>query len=197
MILKHYGIEFREIKLTLDTPQFRAQIGQYSGALRVPVLLDGELQIWDSLAIAEYLNEKVQGRAWPSDPALRAHARSVSAEMHSGFMALRQNWPMKATGSSRVELPAEGRADVARIEDIWRDCRTRYQARGPWLFGEYSIADAMYAPVTLRFKHYGAVLVNGTAQTYYRQLLQDEYMQTWIREAEDEARAPGKAPVGK
>jgi glutathione S-transferase len=89
LILKHYGLPFSEIKLPLDTPEFFAQIVKYTSARRVPVLLDGEAKIWDSLAIVEYLNEKLGGRAWPADPLLRAHARSVSAEMHSGFMTLR------------------------------------------------------------------------------------------------------------
>ena len=89
LVLKHYGVAFSEIKLPLDTPEFFAQIVRYSGALRVPVLIDGDAHIWDSLAIVEYVNEKIGGRAWPADPLLRAHARSVSSEMHSGFQALR------------------------------------------------------------------------------------------------------------
>src|SRR4026209_890022 len=157
LILRHYGVPFSEIKLPLDTPEFFARIVQYSGAQRVPVLIDGDQHIWDSLAIVEYVNEKVGGRAWPADSALRAHARAVSAEMHSGFQALRQTWPMHTTGSNpHIPLPPQGRADVARVQSIWDDCRTKYAARGPWLFGEFSIADAMYAPVVLRFRHYGA-----------------------------------------
>jgi len=187
LILKHYGFEFREIKLPLDTPQFYEQIGRYSAAMRVPVLLDGAAHIWDSLAIAEYLNEKLDGRAWPADPLLRAHARSVSAEMHSGFKALRETWPMHSTGSNpHVPLPPEGRADVARVQAIWADCRTRYGMRGPWLFGDFSIADAMYAPVVLRFRHYGATGLNAHAQAYVQQWLQDEQMRAWISDAEQE-----------
>jgi glutathione S-transferase len=184
LVLRHYGVPFSEIRLPLDTPEFFARIVQYSGAQRVPVLIDGDLHIWDSLAIVEYVNEQVGGRAWPVDSSLRAHARAVSAEMHSGFQALRQTWPMHATGSNpHVPLPPQGRADVARVQAIWADCRTRYAARGPWLFGEFSIADAMYAPVVLRFNHYGATGLTASSQAYMQQWLQNALMREWIAEA--------------
>jgi glutathione S-transferase len=186
LVLKHFGFEFQEIKLPLDTPEYYRDVVQYSPTRRVPALIDGALTIWDSLAIAEYLNEKVQGRAWPTDVSARAQARAVSAEMHSGFAALRQHWSMKAVGTSRVELPAAGKDDVARIQQIWQQCRTQYASRGPWLFGEYSIADAMYAPVALRFRHYGAQLANAAVEAYYQQLIQDPHLQTWIQDAEAE-----------
>jgi len=186
LVLKHFGFEFREVKLTLDTPEFKPQISRYSGANRVPVLVDGTLNIWDSLAIVEYLNEKVEGRAWPADSATRARARSVSAEMHSGFMALRENWPMHAVGRNpNVPLPPAGIADVARIESIWAECRADYVARGPWLFGTFSIADAMYAPVVLRLNHYGA-MVSGTTEAYCRQWLEDRHLQSWLNDASAE-----------
>jgi glutathione S-transferase len=187
LVLRHYGIEFREIRLPLDTPEFFAQIVRYSGALRVPVLLDGEAHIWDSLAIVEYLNEKVGGRGWPADPLLRAHARSVSAEMHSGFQALRETWPMHANGSNpHVPLPPQGRTDVGRVQAIWDDCRAKYASRGPWLFGEFSIADAMYAPVVLRFRHYGATGLTASSQAYMQQWLQNEHLRAWIADAAKE-----------
>ena len=103
LVLKHFVFEFKEIKLPLDTPAFHRDVVQYTPSKRVPVLIDGSLHIWDSLAIAEYLNEKVQGRAWPADPTARAVARAVSAEMHSGFAALRTHWSMKAVGTAQVE----------------------------------------------------------------------------------------------
>ena len=188
LVLRHYGVPFSEIKLPLDTPEFLARIVQYSVAQRVPVLIDGGLHIWDSLAIVEYVNEQVGGRAWPAGSSLRAHARAVSAEMHSGFQALRQTWPMHATGSNpHVPLPPQGRADVARVQAIWADCRTRYAARGPWLFGEFSIADAMYAPVVLRFNHYGATGLTAGSQAYMQQWLQNALMREWIADAVKEA----------
>jgi glutathione S-transferase len=190
LVLKHHGLPFREIKLPLDTPAFHARIVEYSWARRVPVLIDGDAHIWDSLAIVEYLNEKVGGAAWPADPVVRAHARSISAEMHSGFPALRTTWPMHATGSNpHVPLPPEGRNDVARVQAIWDDCRTKYSARGPWLMGGFSIADAMYAPVVLRFLHYAATGLSAHSQAYMRQWLQNPHLREWIDEAAGEAAA--------
>jgi glutathione S-transferase len=190
LVLKHFGFEFEEVKLPLDTPAFQRDILKYSPTSRVPVLIDDELgsgkAIWDSLAIAEYLNEKVQGRAWPSDAGIRAHARAVSAEMHSGFGALRTHWPMKASGKGNVALPPEGKADVARVQQLWQECRSQYAQRGPWLFGEYSVADAMYAPVALRFRHYGATFSNPIAEAYQQQLVQDPHLQGWLAEAQQE-----------
>jgi glutathione S-transferase len=187
LVLKRCGLQFREIKLPLDTPAFHEQIVRYTSARRVPVLIDGEAHIWDSLAIVEYLNEKVGGRAWPADPLLRAHARSVSAEMHSGFMALRETWPMHSNGTNpHVPLSPQGRSDVARVQAIWDDCRTKYAERGPWLFGEFSIADAMYAPVVLRFRHYCATGLTAQSQGYMQQWLQDEHMREWIADAAKE-----------
>lgn len=183
LVLKHFGLPFQEIKLPLDTPAFFRDIGQYSPTHRVPALVDGEVRIWDSLAIAEYVNEKVQGRAWPADAAIRAYARAVSAEMHSGFAALREHWPMQSTGQATVELPPAGRKDVARIEQLWTECRARYAARGPWLFGDYSIADAMYAPIALRFRHYGAKLSSTEANGYFQQIFQDPHLHSWLEDA--------------
>jgi glutathione S-transferase len=183
LLLRRFGFEFREVSLALDTPEFKAQISRYSGANRVPVLIDDELHVWDSLAIVEHLNEKVQGRAWPSASAARAQARSVSAEMHSGFAALRQTWSMRALGTNAdVPLTPAAASDVARIDELWNECRRQYGAQGPWLFGEYSIADAMYAPVVLRFNHHGATL-SATGAAYMRQTLQDPHLQQWIAEA--------------
>ena len=186
LVLKHFGLPFQEVKLPLDTPAFHRDIVKYSPTKRVPLLIEGELKIWDSLAIVEYLNEQVQGRAWPADAATRALARAVSAEMHSGFVALRTHWPMKAVGNTTVQLPPEGLADVARVRQLWDECRSQFAQRGPWLFGEYSIADAMYAPVALRFRHYGAKFSTALVEAYQQQLIQDPHMQEWIAEAQVE-----------
>jgi len=193
MLLRHLGIEFEELSLPLDTPKFRAEIGRWSPARRVPVLLDGGLPVWDSLAICEYLNERVEGAAWPDDPDDRALARSVSAEMHAGFSALRAQWSMRATDSGLVvPLDEAGRADVARVDAIWSDCRARCGPGGPWLFGErYSIADAMYAPVVLRFKTYGAKL-SPAAQAYFEHAMSDPHLLDWIRGAREELAAGGR-----
>lgn len=189
LVLRHLEIPFREIPLTLDVPAFGPAIQQYSAAGRVPVLVDGELRIWDSLAIIEYVHEKSGGRAWPADPAQRAHARSIAAEMHSGFAALRQSWPLQAaTTGLRVPLSPEGRKDVARIDELWQDCRSRFGSVGPWLFGTWSAADAFYAPVALRFRSYGAS-VSESAAAYVSQTLTDPVLMEWIAAAEGEIAA--------
>ena len=186
ILLKHVARHFDEVRLPLDTPRFHEQIGQYSPSGRVPVLLDGTTRIWDSLAICEYVNELDGGKAWPDDAASRAHARAVSAEMHCGFEALRSSWPMRAAARGlQVPLTAAAAADLARIEAIWCDCRERYGARGAWLFGRYGIADAMYAPVLLRCRSYGAVLAPA-AQHYLDFALEDPHLQAWIGGAEQE-----------
>ncbi|HEY6642362.1 MAG TPA: glutathione S-transferase family protein [Povalibacter sp.] len=186
ILLRHLDLPFREVALQLDTPQFASAIRQYSASGRVPALIDGDTHVWDSLAIMEYLHEKSGARAWPADPAQRAHARSISAEMHSDFSALREHWPMQAASIlPNVALPPAGLKDVARIDELWQDCRRRYAARGPWLFGDYSAADAMYAPVVLRFHTYGATL-SDAATAYVTQVLGDAALGEWIAGARDE-----------
>ena len=183
ILLTHLGIAFEETIVPLDTPEFKDQVARYSGAARVPVLQHGELTVWDSLAICEYVAE-LSGKGWPSLPHARAVARSVSAEMHSGFLDLRSHWPMIATGRNIKTAPnAQLDADIQRVEAIWNDCRARFgQGSGPWLFGEYSIADAMYAPVVLRFNSYGAPR-SSVAREYIATTLADPSMQRWLQEA--------------
>jgi glutathione S-transferase len=183
LLLRHLELPFREIPLTLDAPEFSAEVREFTPAGRVPVLIDGEIRVWDSLAIIEYLHEKSGGRAWPSDAAQRAHARSISAEMHSGFAALRADWPLQtANRNLNVPLSAQAIGDVQRIQHIWLDCRERYGATGPWLFGPYCAADAMYAPVVLRFLSYGAP-VSDASRSYMDQVLGDSRLQEWISAA--------------
>src|SRR5262249_10832847 len=147
LLMKRLGVAFEEVMILLDTPRTRDEIERYSPSGRVPVLRHGEVTVWDSLAICEYVAE-LSGKGWPAAPEARALARSVSAEMHSGFPNLRSLWPMNARARNRrTALTAALEADIERVDEIWNDCRARYGARGPWLFGEYSIADAMYAPV--------------------------------------------------
>lgn len=186
MLLRHLAIEFDERVLTLDTPEFDDQIGKLNPARRVPVLLDGELTVWDSIAICEYLAEKT-GRGWPKDMAARAHARSVSAEMHSGFQALRAACPFNARARNRrVPRTPELEADVRRIDEMWADCRRRFGSGGPWLFGDYSIADAMYSSVVLRFNTYGTELSPPSIE-YLNTALADPALADWMRAAETES----------
>ena len=155
LLFKHFGIPFEEVLIHLDRPDTNAKVLAYApaGPGKVPCLIDDNgSAIWDSLAIAETLAERFPQHAlWPRDAAARSHARSVSAEMHSGFGALRSNMWMNIRASfPGKNAKPEVLADIARIESIWRNCLETYG--GPFLFGEFSIADAMYAPVVMRFR---------------------------------------------
>jgi glutathione S-transferase len=182
LLAKHVGAEFDEIVIALDSPDSRDRIERQSPSGRLPLLRDGELRVWDSLAICEYLAE-LTGRGWPQPREARALARAVCAEMHSGFSTLRSLWPMNARARNRrTVVTAALEADVERIDEIWNDCRGRFGSAGPWLFGEYSVADAMYAPVVLRFNTYGA-RVSQTARWYMASVLEDGALQEWLQAA--------------
>ncbi len=185
IFLRHLGLEFDELVLPLDTPEFEAQIGRYSPARRVPVLLDGDLHVWESLAICEHLAEKTR-HGWPAGNAARARARSISAEMHAGFQDLRAMLPFNARARGRrVEQSAQLMSNVRRIDEIWRECRQQFGRDGPWLFGSYSIADAMYSSVVLRFNTYGTEL-SASARAYMETVLADPPLLEWLRSAEAE-----------
>ena len=157
--LRHAGLPFQEIKVKLRQPDTRAQILPHSPSGKVPLLKHGGIVVWESLAILEYLAELVpSARLWPSDPAARAEARAVAAEMHAGFVALRRDMPMDCTSRLTVAATDEVKADIARIVDIWHDCRRRRGSGDRFLFGSFGAADAMFAPVVSRFVTYGVEL---------------------------------------
>jgi len=153
LVLKAFGIPFEEVRILLDRPDTSSKIAEYSLAGRVPVLISGEMTIWDSLAICEFLAEQYPlMNLWPEDLAARAMARSICAEMHAGFSALRHEMSMDI----QAYLPGQGRtagsqSDIGRISEIWENCLSRFGAHA-YLFGEFSIADAYFAPVVMRFK---------------------------------------------
>jgi glutathione S-transferase len=150
------------------------------------VLSHGKLCLWDSLAICEYVAELSGHHGWPEQREARAVARCVSAEMHSGFGNLRSLWPLNARARNRHPVMTTSlEADIDRIDEIWNACRHRFGAGGPWLFGAYSIADAMYAPVVLRFNTYGA-RISETARWYMASTLEDGSMQEWLSAAKEE-----------
>jgi glutathione S-transferase len=181
--MKMAGIAFDEILLPLYEPGSREQLLKYSPAGKVPVLVDGDVTVWDSLAIIEYIAERYpEAKLWPDDVAARAHARSVCAEMHSGFMALRNECGMNLHRPVRaVTLSADAKANIARIQDIWRECRTRHGAKGPFLFGGFGAADAMYAPVVHRFRTY-AIDVTPEARAYMETMMALPAFQEWTRD---------------
>lgn len=190
LVLKHAGIAFREEVLLFETPGWRSTIGAHSPSGRVPTLHDGDLRVWDSLAIAEHLAERFpEKQLWPSDPNARAIARAVSAEMHSGFGAMRREMSMDVTARGHTRTrSSECDADVARVVAIWEDCRRTYGAGGPFLFGAFSIADAMFAPVAFRFRTC-EVPLSGAAKAWCETMLALPAMLEWERDAEAEVRA--------
>jgi glutathione S-transferase len=178
LFLRKVGYAFDEQIVYLDAGDYQQQIAALSPSRRVPLLIDGGVKIWDSLAICEYAAEAT-GRGHPADRTARAVARSVAAEMHSGFQALRAENPMNVRGRDRRVPQTPGlKADVARIDDIWRSCRQEHGAGGNWLFGEFSLADAMFGPVVFRFQTYGAAL-SEPSQQYLRHFLADADLRDW------------------
>ena len=191
LIVRIAGIDVEEIVIPLDRPETQAAIRKHSPSGRVPVLLHNGLAIWESLAIAEYLNDlKPEVAMWPAATAARAHARSISTEMHAGFMDLRANMPMNI----RASYPGKGmtpavRADIERITAIWRDCRKRFAGAAPkdegFLFGTFGAADAMYAPVVTRFRTYGVPL-DADSEAYATAVLAHPATKEWIDAAKNE-----------
>ena len=191
LLLKHFGISFEEVLIPLGEPGTTAAIVAHApqGPGKVPCLIDeAGLATWDSLAIAETLAERFPQHAlWPRDAAARARARCVSAEMHSGFGELRSNMWMNIRASFAGKNATPGAlADIARIEAIWRDCLDAHG--GPFLFGEFGIADAMYAPVAMRFNTWRPAL-SANASAYVERITALPAVQAWIDAARRETHA--------
>jgi glutathione S-transferase len=191
LLMRQFDVDFDEIKLPLDTPEFYARIHDYSPSGRVPALLHGDVRVWDSLAICEYVNETfLGGRGWPSDATARAHARSISAEMHSGFSALRSEMPMNCRKRVENHPASEAcRTDIERVKSIWREARRRFGNSGAFLFGAFGIADVMYAPVMFRFLSYGVVLED-VEHIYADTLRALPAIADWLADAATEPLAP-------
>ena len=193
LLLRQFDIAFEERKLNLDTPEFFAEIGQWSPTGRVPVLHDDGLIVWDTLAICEYINERwLDGRGWPADAPARAQARSAAAEMHSGFGALRSQLPMNVRRKpDGYRGNAAASADAARIQQLWQMLQTNHGGDGEFLCGDFGIVDAMFAPVAIRFIGYG-VEVDESAARYLAALSALPAMREWraASEAEPEELAP-------
>jgi glutathione S-transferase len=174
LAMRANDIAFEEIFIPLytDNKADKDRILSFSSAGKVPTLIDGDITVWDSLAIIEYLAERFPDKKlWPGDRGERAHARAISAEMHSGFLPLRGECGMNLHRPiGAVALSADARANVARIEEIWLDCRERYGRRGPFLFGAFTAADAMFAPVVHRFRTY-AIEVAPQAKAYMETMM--------------------------
>ena len=181
LLMRHNQIAFTEHVIPMFVPGATEAIRAVSPSGKVPLLLHGDLHIWDSLAICAYLAERHSG-LWPEDATARAICRSVTAEMHSGFMALRQAFDCNIRRRAVRTPSPDVAADIARIAALWVDCRARFGQDGPFLFGKYSIADAMYAPVCFRFQTYG-VQLSGEASVYMAMMLATPAMEELARDA--------------
>jgi glutathione S-transferase len=165
--MKVSGIAFDEVVISLNAEDFKVRLLKVSGTGKVPTLIDGDIKVWESLAILEYLAEKFPGKKlWPAYTAARAHARAIASEMHAGFVPLRRALPMNMWRPvMKRELEAEVTANAARIDAMWSECRASFGQGGPFLFGGFGAADAMYAPVVARFHTY-AVKVGAASRAY-------------------------------
>jgi len=197
LAVRKANMDFEEKRIPLDTPEFFKEIVRYSPTRRVPVLQDKGRVIWDSLAIAEYANDAYAGgRLLPQDAAVRAIARAATAEMHSGFAALRGGMPMNIRASDRVVSQNDAlSADIRRVIELWRTCRQEFGAGGNWLFGQFSIADAFYAPVTFRFTTY-SVPLDTVEREYVNHVQSDPDVRAWVAAAPEETEVIAAEEVG-
>jgi glutathione S-transferase len=188
---KQSGLHFEELTVHIHGDGWESakrEQGEFQpSAGKVPILWDGDAVIWDSLAILEYLGDKVgRDRFWPKDDAARGMARSMVAEMHSSYLPLRRALPMNVRKRfTGVQLSDEVRANIVRILGLWAEARARYGMGGPFLFGTFGAADIFYAPVVSRFLTFG-IGVPGFAETYMQALWEHDWMQAWVQAAEDE-----------
>lgn len=192
LVLKRLGTPFEEVAVRLRREDTAERIAALSPSGKVPALIDGELTVWDSLAICEYLADRVpEANLWPADRAARALARAACAEMHSGFAYLRGECPMDLKLRIKAKLSEATTADVRRIVALWSDMRRRFASDGPFLLGRWSVADAFYTPVATRFRTYGVVLSDhgdaGEAGRYAETLLETPEFLEWERAALGEA----------
>ncbi|TIX51037.1 glutathione S-transferase family protein [Alteraurantiacibacter aquimixticola] len=184
------GLQFEELTVPLygeDWEAKRRDEGHFQpSAGKVPVLWDGDVVVWDSLAIMEYLADKVgRDRFWPKGDGARAMARSMVAEMHSSYLSLRRECPMNIRARIGVELSEETKGDIVRILGLWAEARARFGKGGPYLFGTFGAADIFYAPIVSRFITYG-IGVPGFAETYMQALWEHAWIQEWVEAAEAE-----------
>ncbi|WP_299141217.1 glutathione S-transferase family protein [uncultured Vibrio sp.] len=195
LIFDHYNLDADIIKLKLFTSDFYDTLAKVTPTAKVPTLVDGNVAVWDSLAILEYVNDAyLDGAAWPTSIAERALARAISAEMHSGFFNIRNELPMNCRTKRKLALSDGVLKDIARIDAIWSAQMEQYPEG--WLFGEWSIADAMFAPVALRVETYG-IQLSEKAKQYQQRVLNSPSIQKWLAEASLETDVVEEDEAGK
>jgi len=186
ILLKYFDVDFEEISVDLFVDGYDDELAKFSPHGKVPVLLDGEHRIWDSLAICEYVSEKyLSGAALPEELHARARCRSYCSEMHSGFHSIRNELPMNCRAQRLVEFSAGSLADIKRIDTLWMEARSKVEAEGEYLFGDFSLADCLYAPVVMRFHCYRASL-SEVSQRYMQAILDNSAVRNWCEEARAE-----------
>lgn len=200
ILMQHAGLSFEEVSIPLFTPAAEALLEEWCPAKRVPVLHEGPLVLWDSLAICEYIADKVAGRSaeqalWPERSAERARARAMSAEMHAGFVDMREAMPMNCRRRVENFQPSLAvQIDINRIVQLFEDALQ--QSGGPWLFTHYTVADAMYAPIVSRFHTYG-IAVPKLSRRYMQHVLDDPAMRQWYQAAAAETRTIEQFEIGR
>lgn len=187
LFLRHHNIPFQEKRISLFVETTKRQLAEYDSDFKVPVLKDDELVIWDSLSILEYVSETyLENRGWPVDRKARSVARSISAEMHSGFFNVRNELPMNCRKRfENITLSAGALREIERVKHLWRKCRKVYGSKGEWLFGDFSVADAMFAPVALRFYGYNITL-SGVEEGYVSSVLTHPAVVEWTESGKRE-----------
>lgn len=197
LLLAVNDISFNEERIALSMENTRSAIAKHTNSGKVPVLHDKDLIVWDSLAICEYISEQyLNGKGWPADAKERAIARSYCAEMHSGFFTLRETMPMNCRAANRsVSISDDLQKEISRINNIWTELTTKNSNRGPWLFGDFSIVDCMFAPVVFRFATYN-VAVSENSKKYMAGVLENPKMQLWLEQAKKEVETIDSEEVG-
>lgn len=197
LVLKHYGVPFEEVGIALFTTGYKEELAKYSPTLRVPVLIDGATTIWDSLAICEYVTEKyLERKAYPLDIEERGLCRSYCSEMHSGFMSIRSEMPMNCRARKHLQISTAARQECERVDQLFSEARAQFGQRGLYLFGDFSIADCMFAPIAMRFATYGIEL-SATSQKYMENLLQNPALLSWVSDARNDGQILPDFELGK
>jgi glutathione S-transferase len=181
MLMKHFQVSFEEKRVALFTDTTADELSEYNSDLKVPILQDDELLVWDSLSILEYISEQYLGnRGWPTDKKARSIARSMSSEMHSSYSNVRNELPMNCRKKFvNIGVSQDAKREIERIIELWRKCRSEYRSKGEWLFGEYSIADAMFAPIALRFTGY-SIPLGSVEENYVKSILRHPAIAEWV-----------------